>query len=421
MRKLALGILFAALALGFAQPAAAQNETRICTPIYSSTGAMSCLDVGQAAGNAGAAHAFPVEGIAGGVAVPVTGTFSATLGGFAPTPAYATLTATASSASVALPTGTVVLFFNNGTAAVSCTLGIGSATASAGQNVIQPQSWLALTVGSNTFGACIDQTGSASNVVALSGGAGLATGAGGGGGSGGGGGAVTAASGAYASGSLSSGAGADGWDVTEGAKTDAKNTATDTTAVSVVSILKEISSLEQAPVSRAVTNAGTFATQITQWAAGTLGAMANYGTSPGAVLVPGVNAFVTNSNANGQATTANSSPVVQSTTATASAAIAISTATTTQLVALSGSTKIYVDSLSVVAAGTGNIQFEYGTGTNCATGTTVLTGNYNLTAQTGLAMGAGIGPVLVVPAGNALCALTSAGVGMAGAVSYAQF
>jgi hypothetical protein len=33
---------------------------------------------------------------------------------------------------------------------------------------------------------------------------------------------------------------------------------------------------------------------VTQWAGGVLGAMANYGTSPGAVLVPGVNAFVTN-------------------------------------------------------------------------------------------------------------------------------
>jgi hypothetical protein len=37
---------------------------------------------------------------------------------------------------------------------------------------------------------------------------------------------------------------------------------------------------------------GTF--PIVTWAGGTLGAMANYGTSPGAVLVPGVNAFVTN-------------------------------------------------------------------------------------------------------------------------------
>ena len=36
------------------------------------------------------------------------------------------------------------------------------------------------------------------------------------------------------------------------------------------------------------------AANITGWAGGTLGAMANYGTSPGAVLVPGVNAFITN-------------------------------------------------------------------------------------------------------------------------------
>lgn len=33
---------------------------------------------------------------------------------------------------------------------------------------------------------------------------------------------------------------------------------------------------------------------ITTWATGTLGAMANYGVSPGSVLVPGVNAFITN-------------------------------------------------------------------------------------------------------------------------------
>jgi hypothetical protein len=42
---------------------------------------------------------------------------------------------------------------------------------------------------------------------------------------------------------------------------------------------------------------GLFAQQpvtVPGWAGGTLGAMANYGTSPGAVLVPGVNAFVTN-------------------------------------------------------------------------------------------------------------------------------
>lgn len=46
------------------------------------------------------------------------------------------------------------------------------------------------------------------------------------------------------------------------------------------------------------------------WAGGTLGAMVAYGTSPGAVLVPGVNAFVTNTLAAGQALPSASSPVV---------------------------------------------------------------------------------------------------------------
>lgn len=56
---------------------------------------------------------------------------------------------------------------------------------------------------------------------------------------------------------------ADGSDVTLGTKTDAKSTATDTTSVSVVSILKQISASVQAPPSQAVTNAGTFAVQST--------------------------------------------------------------------------------------------------------------------------------------------------------------
>lgn len=107
--------------------------------------------------------------------------------------------------------------------------------------------------------------------------------------------------------------------------------------------------------------------------------------------------------------------------ADASAPINISSATTTQIVALSSGKKIYVTSLDIVAGGTGNVTIEYGTGTNCATGTTVLTGAYNLTAQAGLSKGGGLGPVLVIPASNALCILTSAGVQMSGSVAYTQF
>jgi hypothetical protein len=61
-------------------------------------------------------------------------------------------------------------FQNTGTTAVSCTLGIGSATATANENIIQPSSFVDVLIGANTFGACIDQTGSASNLVVLSGG-----------------------------------------------------------------------------------------------------------------------------------------------------------------------------------------------------------------------------------------------------------
>lgn len=100
--------------------------------------------------------------------------------------------------------------------------------------------------------------------------------------------------------------------------------------------------------------------------------------------------------------------------------INISTGTTTQLIALVTSAKIYISSWDVIANGTGNIELEYGTGSNCGTGTTALTGNYNLTAQAGISKGGGLGSILVVPAGNALCALTSAAVGMAGSVSYTQ-
>lgn len=56
---------------------------------------------------------------------------------------------------------------------------------------------------------------------------------------------------------------ADGADVTLGSKADAKSTATDTTAITIMQVLKQISASVQAPPSQAVTNAGTFVTQST--------------------------------------------------------------------------------------------------------------------------------------------------------------
>ncbi len=119
--------------------------------------------------------------------------------------------------------------------------------------------------------------------------------------------------------------------------------------------------------------------------------------------------------------TTNGTNCAASIQSSASAAINISSATTTQLIALVANQTIYVTSWDVMAGGTSNFTLEYGTGTTCGTGTTTLTGAYPLIAQAGISKGNGLGPILIVPPGNALCALTSGNVQHSGSVSYAQF
>lgn len=183
--------------------------------------------------------------------------------------------------------------------------------------------------------------------------------------------AITAASGSIASGAIASGAVAsgafvsgsiaDGAEVTIGAKADAKNAATDTTAITIMQVLKEISSLEQAPASRAVTNAGTFAVQATLQASGSTAigkvdpntiatwglaaasqnvaaptngwlGLCQFTTSPTTISTTNVSPIqcdnannvlvkVSNTNANGQAIAANSSPVVAPVLTVAGAAV----------------------------------------------------------------------------------------------------
>lgn len=100
--------------------------------------------------------------------------------------------------------------------------------------------------------------------------------------------------------------------------------------------------------------------------------------------------------------------------------IDIATATTTQLLALSSGKRILITAVDFLAAGTGGITFEYGTGLNCGTGTTKLAGKYSLTAQSGMTKGSGIGPVWVIPASNAFCALTDANIQISGSFGYTQ-
>ena len=91
----------------------------------------------------------------------ISGSFSATLGGFTPTPAYSTLAVGASSTRVALPSGTVVIVYNTGANPASVTLGNGSVVATGAEDIIQPNSWVAFTVGSFLDIAGIEATGAA--------------------------------------------------------------------------------------------------------------------------------------------------------------------------------------------------------------------------------------------------------------------
>lgn len=221
-----------------------------------------------------------------------------------------------------------------------------------------------------------------------------------------------------------------------------------------------------------VVDSGTITTvsslsQQTGWAGGTLGAMAAYGTSPGAVLVPGVNAFITNAtpgianNADAIAAVAASatSPVpvngynyvfngttwdrLRSGTQTGSVAIAsadpclganktnftISTTSgTVQLVAPSGSTQVYICSLFTVG-GTASIQNVVGgTGATCTTGTpvaiagsTTAANGMSFAANGGFTFGNGGGTILrTTTAGHGVCLIQSATAQISGGGTFVQ-
>lgn len=107
--------------------------------------------------------------------LPVSGSFSATLAGFAPGGSFASLNVlNASSARVALPTGATVVVYNTGSNIASVNLGNTSVTATALNDQIWPQCWMAFSVGSNVDLAAFGIGGTTTLVI--SGGTGLPTG-----------------------------------------------------------------------------------------------------------------------------------------------------------------------------------------------------------------------------------------------------
>ena len=114
-------------------------------------------------------------------------------------------------------------------------------------------------------------------------------------------------------------------------------------------------------------------------------------------------------------------PCVPAIQALKSVPIDVTSNTTTQLVALTANEAIYVTSYDFMAGGTSNATLVYGTGSACGTGQVALTGPYPLIAQAGISKGNGLGPILYVPQGNALCIINSGDVQLSGSVSFVQF
>jgi hypothetical protein len=105
----------------------------------------------------------------------ISGSFSASLSGFQPTPSYASLSVGATSARVALPGGTVVVVYNTGSNAAYVTLGGAGVTAITSDDFVPAGGWMAFAVGSNAYLAAIETAGG--TTLNLSGGSGLPTGA----------------------------------------------------------------------------------------------------------------------------------------------------------------------------------------------------------------------------------------------------
>lgn len=124
----------------------------------------------------------------------------------------------------------------------------------------------------------------------------------------------------------------------------------------------------------------------------------------------------------GMAFRATTDPCESGTFQKQSVAVAAGAAGTSQQIALQIGQSIYVCGyqLSQVATA-GTLQWVYGTGTNCGTGTTNLTGAMGVTASQPFSYGTGGATVMKVPQGNELC-LTTTGAGgtAAGIVTYIQ-
>ncbi len=357
----------------------------------------------------------------------VTNTSTSPPAGFTPNGNYASLAVTAVTGNVALPAGTSVAVANTGSQTAFVNLGTSNAVTATTANIpVGGGQTIAFTVGSNTYLAGIANTGLTTNLT-LAGGAGAYSGTGG---------SVTL--------------NAPPNDVTAG-PTTFTTTNTGTVAVSSlgsgavgVQVTGSSSSYTitfEATVDNtnwfsvnAFTQAGAVVTSTTttgNWiipASGYRQVRANLGTHASGTIVITVNASAGSLQqligANGVVVQSGVDPCNYATKLN----LAISTNSTSlaQIIAASGSTKIYVCSISIVAAGATAFNLNTGTGSNCASSTAALFGSttaangMSFAANGGFTIGSGNGTIAVTAASSEICTLQSQAVYVSGNLTYVQ-
>jgi len=350
---------------------------------------------------------------------PTTGlptSITTTSTAFAPSGNNASLSATTTSSNVSFGSATTVAVSNTGSNTIYIVFGTtsGVTATTSGYPVFAGQT-VFLAAGSNTYVAGITSTGTSTLVVTP--GSGVPAITGGGSSSGG---AITiasggVASGAYAAGSIASGAAVSGSIADLGPYTTAN-----TVAYFLSQIAAGTAASSTLPIYCANNSSYPSYTNATNNAlscdlSGNARVVIGNGSTAVAVKAASTSAAATDP-ALVVSLSPNTTPV-----ANASAFLNDANATATQIVALSGTTKIYVSAYSIVASVAENVKFQYGTGTNCGTGTTDITSLMAFAANGGIAAGSGMAPLFVVPAGNALCVTASTTGPTAVNVSYAQF
>src|SRR6185437_15946505 len=149
------------------------------------TGAATAANQEVTAAGTTAASAQAIQGVTGGVPVPISGSVTASFSQFAPNGNYSTpLTVGATSTRTTVPSGggSTVAVYNAGSNAAFVQLGNSSVVATAASDQVAPGGFLCFAVGANTNIAAIETAGA--TTINVSGGSGGCAGSGGGGGSG---------------------------------------------------------------------------------------------------------------------------------------------------------------------------------------------------------------------------------------------